>query len=210
MYIYIYRNKYISIWQRHPASARHLWSQVLTRALAAVVHYNDSRAWQELLMLLQAVLCAPPPTGRKHKRASAAFTLDRLHYWDNGERECLWSTRPAGGIRPHGPHRPEQQRRRHLQQPLPGSPWTRAGPCWPGSPELVARNSSRSLRPPGATPPRGMCSRPSRWLLPAADRCLELAFLWGGGYSQTCLSTRTDSRSRGLLFWVSLGPRTCV
>ena len=159
-------------------------------------------------MLLQAVLCAPPPTGRKHKRASAAFTLDRLHCWDNGERECLWSTRPAGGIRPHGPHRPEQQRRRHLQQPLPGSPWTRAGPCWPGSPELVARNSSRSLRPPGATP-KPMAST-SSW--PLSWTCFPL-----GGRLQPNPLERVDwlalpGLQPFLLYCsgFSLGPRTCV
>lgn len=45
---------------RHvPAGLRHLWGQVLTRALAGAVHYNDEAAWQELLMLPQTVLCAP-------------------------------------------------------------------------------------------------------------------------------------------------------
>ena len=45
---------------RHvPAAARYLWGKVLTRALAAAAHHNDIRAWQELLILPQAVLDVP-------------------------------------------------------------------------------------------------------------------------------------------------------
>ena len=78
---------------RHvPAAARHMWNQLLTRALAAVVHRNDERAWRELLMLAQCVLCAPLRGGRKHKRAAAAFTLDRMQRWQEGERSPKPST----------------------------------------------------------------------------------------------------------------------
>ena len=80
---------------RHvPAKARHAWAQALTRACAAVADYNDERAWVHLLMLPQAVLCAPPRGGRKHSRAAAAFTLERLQRWHDGERASLWATRP--------------------------------------------------------------------------------------------------------------------
>lgn len=67
---------------------------MLTRTLASVAHHNDPKAWKELLMLPQCILCAPPRGGRKHKRAVAAFTLDRLHHWQDGERASLWDTRP--------------------------------------------------------------------------------------------------------------------
>ena len=64
-------------------------------------------------------------------------------------------------------------------------------------PDLVGR-APRSLLPGTAPDPWGLRAQHlSRWLLPAADRCLELAFLWGGGSSQTRLSAWTDSRSRG-------------
>lgn len=60
---------------RHvPQAARSLWCKVLTKALAAVVRYNDLCSWQELLMLPQCVLNAPPHTGRKHAKAAAAYT----------------------------------------------------------------------------------------------------------------------------------------
>ena len=79
---------------RHvPHNARHLWSQTLTRALATVVHRNDEQAWQELLMLPRCVLGTPPRSGRKHVKASAAYTLDRLHRWQQGERMSLWESR---------------------------------------------------------------------------------------------------------------------
>ena len=64
---------------RHiPVAARHSWSQVLTRALAAVAHSNDDKAWRELLMLPKCVLCALARGGRQHRKAAAAYTLDRL------------------------------------------------------------------------------------------------------------------------------------
>ena len=81
---------------RHvPAVARYTWCQVLTRALAQVAHSNDERAWRELLMLPQCILCAPPRGGRRHHKAAAAFTLDRLQRWQAGERLSLWDSRPA-------------------------------------------------------------------------------------------------------------------
>ena len=79
---------------RHvPAAARSLWCKVLTKALAAVVHYNDLCSWQELLLLPQCVLNAPPRGGRKHAKAAAAYTLDRLRRWEDGERILLWESR---------------------------------------------------------------------------------------------------------------------
>ena len=76
---------------RHvPKLARSAWAQALTRALALVVVQNSTHAWTELLMLPKCVLCAPPRTGRKHQKAAAAFTLDRLGRWGDGERESLW------------------------------------------------------------------------------------------------------------------------
>ena len=79
---------------RHvPTAARYLWGKVLTRALAAAAHHNDKRAWCELLMLPQCVLGAPPRAGRKHRKAAAAYTLDRLQRWLEGERQTLWDDR---------------------------------------------------------------------------------------------------------------------
>ena len=67
---------------RHvPAAARHLWSQVLMRALAAVAHSNTDKAWRELAMLPKCVLCSAGRGGRQHRKATAAYTLDRLQRW---------------------------------------------------------------------------------------------------------------------------------
>ena len=85
---------------RHiPAAARFLWGQTLSGAVAAAAHHNDARAWTELLMLPQCVLAAPPRAGRRHKRAAAAYTLDRLRRWCEGERRGLWddACRRSGG-----------------------------------------------------------------------------------------------------------------
>ena len=96
---------------RHvPAAARHMWNQLLTRALAAVVHRNDERAWRELLMLAQCVLCAPLRGGRKHKRAAAAFTLDRMQRWQEGERMALWDSRPVPVRRRANAPTPEERK----------------------------------------------------------------------------------------------------
>ena len=76
---------------RHvPPAARFLWGRVFTRALAEVVEHNNLRAWSELLMLPQCVLGAPARGGRRHRKAIAAYTLDRLQRWLDGERSGLW------------------------------------------------------------------------------------------------------------------------
>lgn len=96
---------------RHvPAAARHTWSQVLTRTLAAVAHHNNESTWKELLMLPQCVLCPPPRGGRRHHKAAAAFTLDRLHRWQEGERLQLWDSRPQTRPAAHEPPTPDERR----------------------------------------------------------------------------------------------------
>ena len=96
---------------RHvPVAARHTWNHILTRALAAVVHRNDERAWRELLMLPQCLLCAPTRGGRRHSKAVAAYTLDRLHRWQEGERLSLWSSRAVGRPRRTTPPSPDAKR----------------------------------------------------------------------------------------------------
>ena len=85
---------------RHvPATARSLWGRALSHALASIAHYNDERAWREFLMLPQCVLCSPPRGGRKHHKATAAYTKDRLQRWLEGDRRGLWEDRhrPPGG-----------------------------------------------------------------------------------------------------------------
>ena len=91
-----------SVLRHVPPQAKGAWCQVLTRALAAAVHFNSIAAWTELLMLPQAVLAAPPRTGRKHRKATAAFTLDRLRRWQEGERSTLWDTRTRLSRPPRG------------------------------------------------------------------------------------------------------------
>ena len=44
-------------------------------------------------MLPRCVLGVPARGGRKHAKASAAYTLDRLHQWQQGERHSLWNSR---------------------------------------------------------------------------------------------------------------------
>lgn len=88
---------------RHvPAAARYLWGRALHRALAEVAHANNERAWKELFMLPQCVLCAPPRTGRRHSKAIAAYTVDRLQRWLEGDRRQLWEDR-------HKPPRPSSR-----------------------------------------------------------------------------------------------------
>lgn len=72
---------------RHlPGAARYLWTKVLTRALAAVrLGKNCSCYPRRCLMLLGS--------GRKHAKAAAAYTLDRLQRWESGERRDLWDSR---------------------------------------------------------------------------------------------------------------------
>eukprot|EP00435_Cladocopium_sp_Y103_P064641 s718_g26.t1 len=98
---------------RHvPKPAQHTWGQVLARTLATVAHSNDDKAWRELMMLPQAVLCSPQRGGRRHQKAAAAYTLDRLHRWQEGERLSLWQSRPSP--RKGSSDRPSVEQRREL------------------------------------------------------------------------------------------------
>ena len=74
----------------------------LSAIASSRLHFNSIAAWTELLMLPQAVLAAPPRTGRKHRKATAAFTLDRLRRWQEGERSTLWDTRTRLSRPPRG------------------------------------------------------------------------------------------------------------
>ena len=75
--------------KRVPKAARALWSQALVRSLASAVAYNTVAAWTLLLMLPKATLCSPKRGGRKHEKAAAAFTVDRLSRWLAGEQAAL-------------------------------------------------------------------------------------------------------------------------
>ena len=98
---------------RHvPATARSLWGRALSHALASVAHYNDERAWREFLMLPQCVLCSPPRGGRKHHKATAAYTKDRLQRWLEGDRRGF-----VGGLCPETPEAADALRELHPGQP---------------------------------------------------------------------------------------------
>ena len=45
-----------------------------------------------------------------HRKAAAAFTLDRLQRWQEGERLSLWESRPCCRARSPGPLTPEERR----------------------------------------------------------------------------------------------------
>ena len=61
------------------------------RAVAAVACYNNLNAQTELLMLPKCAFCAPRRQGQANDAGLAAFTLDRLTGWENGERLTLWN-----------------------------------------------------------------------------------------------------------------------
>ena len=61
-------------------------------------------------MLPKCVLCAPARQGRQHRKAVAAYTLDRLHRWHHGERLSLWDSR-SELRKGHAPAPSPEQRR---------------------------------------------------------------------------------------------------
>ena len=149
---------------RHvPHAARHLWGQVLMRALATASHHNDSASWRELLMLPRCVLNAPPRGGRRHHKAAAAYTLDRLQQWLQGERQSLWESRTCSAHRRRtGP--PSAEDRRTLATSLAREGFDRkactallsAGLC-PQTPRTV--QALRELHPAQAPPVVGRALR---------------------------------------------------
>ena len=122
---------------RHvPVAARYLWGRVLSQALAAAVHHNDLKAWTELLMLPQCVLEAPPRGGCRHRRAAAAYTVDRLQRRAAGERRSLWDDRTPPPALPTRALDAEQKRSLAIVWPVRGST---ARPAMPSSPPASAR-----------------------------------------------------------------------
>jgi len=85
---------------------------VLTRAFSTAASLNTVAAWTELLMLSKTVLCAPPRTGKRHRKQAAAFTLDRLSRWQSGERRALWDDAPESAHTSRSENNPEANRRR--------------------------------------------------------------------------------------------------
>ena len=66
-----------------------------------------------MLMLPQCVLGAPPRAGRKHRKAAAAYTLDRLQRWLEGGLQTLWDDRHQPP-RSAGTRGPSAEQRREL------------------------------------------------------------------------------------------------
>lgn len=149
---------------RHiPAAARFLWGQALSRAVAAVVHHNDLRAWTELLILPHGVLVAPPRTGRRHRRAAAAYTVDRLRRWSEGERRSLWDDAPRPARGQTKPLSEEQKRELALDLAREGfdrkacNALLQSGLC-PETADTVA--ALRALHPAQPTPAADLSSLP--------------------------------------------------
>ena len=65
----------------------------------------------ELDMLAKTVLCPPPRARRKHERAVAAFTIDRVDRWKAGERLSFWEAAPT--LRSKQSERDDEESKRH-------------------------------------------------------------------------------------------------
>ncbi|CAL1165087.1 unnamed protein product [Cladocopium goreaui] len=150
---------------RHvPSAARHAWAQVVTRALAAAAHRNDDKVWRELCMLPKCVLCAPHRGGRQHRKATAAYTLDRLHRWQalaiglarEGFDRKACAALLSKGLCPPTAATAEAFRALHPQQPPPTAVGMNDLPVAPEiAPEAVAR-CLRAFPPETATGPSGL------------------------------------------------------
>ena len=64
----------VSVKTHVPKGARHLWSQCLLTALAAVVRYNDERAWTELFALPKMTLRGNSRGGQKYRKRAEIET----------------------------------------------------------------------------------------------------------------------------------------
>ena len=73
-----------------PRGARELWSQCLTRAIAAVCSNNDLKHWKDFLMISKCILAAPPRQGKAFKDQTLPLIKSRAQRWMNGERDSLW------------------------------------------------------------------------------------------------------------------------
>ena len=123
------------------------------KSLAMVATYNDATSWAELFMLPHCVLCPPPRGGRKHQRAAAAYTLDRLRRWHEGERLELWSSHSKPP-----PSRARDDSRRSLAESLAREGFDRKA-CAALLATGLCRNSSRASWPSPARAIGASCSQ---------------------------------------------------
>ena len=86
-----------------PKACRKLWTQAVTRAIAAVILYNVApgaaispsaqeqcdAAWSDFLLLPQCVLQAPVRGGKKHRYMTESRVRNSLQRWLGGERQAL-------------------------------------------------------------------------------------------------------------------------
>ena len=82
-----------------PKGARRLWGQCLLVAMAAVLRYNDERAWTELMGLPKLVLRFHVRGGKGHRTKVEAESKQRLRGWLDGQRGQLWNPDPNTGQR---------------------------------------------------------------------------------------------------------------
>ena len=94
--------------------------------------WNDEASWRELLMLPQSILDPPRRGGKQHAKAAAAYTLDRLKRWEDGERLLLWQTQ-----------QPQRGRRSPLSRPEKAS---RVRPVLPSCPLGWRQRTRRPLQ----------------------------------------------------------------
>ena len=81
---------------RHiPKCVRALWAQCVARTFATAVWKNDTHSWVEVQMMAKCVLCAPPRSGKAHRKQRESYTRARCSAWLAGDRDSLWASVPV-------------------------------------------------------------------------------------------------------------------
>ena len=81
----------VRIYSHVPGYCQRLWKETLSTCLSSVLFKKDLNSWKKLAMITKCLLLKPKRTGRKAKKFTKNWTLDRFEKWKRGEILELWN-----------------------------------------------------------------------------------------------------------------------
>ena len=68
-----------------PGYCQRLWKEAFSTCLSSVLFKKDLTSWKKLAMISKCLLLKPKRAGRKSKRSTKNWTLDRFEKWKRGD-----------------------------------------------------------------------------------------------------------------------------
>ena len=73
-----------------PGYCQRLWKESLNSFISSVLFNKDLTSWKKLAMISKCLLLKPKRAGKKSKRFTKNWTLDRFEKWKSGDFVDLW------------------------------------------------------------------------------------------------------------------------